>query len=144
MNQPPAPALPCLCATLRRAARSLTQLYEEALRPLGLRSSQFTILQVLWRMGELSQGSLGDILAMDSTSLSRTLAIMRRHGWILERPGQDRRERLLRIAKPGEALLYRALPQWEKVQARLRGQLGDAAWESLFQLNNHLTNATAA
>jgi len=144
MSHQPTPTLPCLCATLRRTARALTQLYEEALRPLGLRSSQFTILQVLWRMGEKSQGALGDILAMDSTSLSRTLAIMRRRGWIAERRGKDRRERLLRIAAPGEALLHRGLPQWEKVQASLRAQLGDAAWENLFQLNNHLTNATAA
>ena len=144
MSPPTTLALPCLCATLRRAARALTQLYEETLRPLGLRSSQFSILQVLWRMGEMSQGSLGEILAMDSTSLTRTLAIMRRRGWLAERRGPDRRERLLRIAAPGEALLHRALPPWEKLQARLRDQLGDAAWQNLFQLNNHITNITAA
>jgi DNA-binding MarR family transcriptional regulator len=141
MNQPNVLALPCMCGTLRRTSRALTQLYEQALRPLGLRSSQFTILQVLWRVGEMSQGSLGEILAMDSTTLTRTLAIMRRRGWIAQRSGQDRRERMLRLAKPGEKQLNIALPLWEKTQARLRQQLGEQAWENLFQLTNQVTNA---
>jgi DNA-binding MarR family transcriptional regulator len=137
-------ALPCMCGTLRRTSRALTQLYEQALRPLGLRSSQFTILQVLWRVGEMSQSSLGEILAMDSTTLTRTLAIMRRRGWIAERRGQDRRERILRLAKSGEKQLNRALPLWEKTQARLRHQLGEQAWDNLFQLTNQVTNVVTA
>ena len=68
------PDLPCLCASLRRASRALTQLYDEALRPLRLRGSQFTILQALLLVGEVSQGELGQMLAMDSTTLTRTLA----------------------------------------------------------------------
>jgi DNA-binding MarR family transcriptional regulator len=134
-------ALPCMCGTLRRTSRALTQLYEQALRPLGLRSSQFTILQVLWRVGEMSQGSLGEILAMDSTTLTRTLAIMRRRGWIAQRSGPDRRERILHLAKPGEKQLNLALPLWEKTQARLRRQLGERAWENILQLTNQVTNA---
>jgi DNA-binding MarR family transcriptional regulator len=137
-------ALPCLCATLRRSARALTQVYETALRPLGLRSSQFTILQVLSRAGEVSQGALGEILAMDSTTLTRTLAILRRRGWIAERRGSDRRERLLRLAKAGETQLNRALPLWGETQSRLRGRLGDETWQNLFQLANQVTNAVTA
>lgn len=63
---------PCMCATLRRASRALTQLYDEALRPLGLRATQFTVLQALSFTGEVSQGELGQLLAMDSTTLTRT------------------------------------------------------------------------
>jgi len=140
MSASPFLALPCLCGTLRRSSRAITQLYEDTLRPLGLRSSQFTILQVLWRVGEMSQGSLGEILAMDSTTLTRTLAIMRLRGWIAERRGSDRRERLLRLAKAGESLLHRALPLWEKAQARLRRRLGEESWNNVFQLANQLTN----
>ena len=138
-NHSPLPALPCLCSTLRRSSRALTQLYEQALRPLGLRSSQFTILQALVRTGECSQGRLGEILAMDSTSLTRTLGIMRRQGWIAERRGDDRRERWLRLTKAGQEQLGRALPAWEKVQSRLRLQLGDRAWTDLFRISNELT-----
>ena len=66
-----------MCAGFRRTARALTQYYEEALRPLGLRGTQFTILQALSLAGEVTQGRLGEMLAMDSTSLTRTVAIMR-------------------------------------------------------------------
>jgi hypothetical protein len=100
MSQSPLPVLPCMCGSFRRTSRALTQLYEAALRPLGLRSTQFTILQVLSLAGEVSQGQLGDMLAMDSTSLTRTLAIMVREGWIAERRGKDRRERRLRYPPP--------------------------------------------
>jgi len=129
-----------MCGTLRRTSRALTQLYENALRPLGLRATQLTILQVLSRAGELSQGKLGEMLAMDSTSLTRTLEIMVRHGWIAERRGMDRRERWLRLAKAGEIKLNRALPVWEKVQSSLRRQLGDQSWKNLMQLTNQATN----
>jgi DNA-binding MarR family transcriptional regulator len=133
------PQLPCMCGNFRRTSRALTQLYEEAIRPLGLRASQLTILQALSRAGEVSQGQLGEMLAMDSTSLTRTLAIMRRQGWITERRGEDRRERWLRMSKGGEAQLRRVLPVWEKVQRRLRGQLGEQAWNNLLELTYQVT-----
>jgi DNA-binding MarR family transcriptional regulator len=127
-----------MCSNVRRAGRALTQLYEGALRPLGLRSSQFTILQVLSRTGEITQGRLGEILAMDSTTLTRTLAIMVREGWIADRRGEDRRERWLRLSKSGEAQLKRALPAWEKVQAPVRRRLGEEKWKQLLQLTTEL------
>jgi DNA-binding MarR family transcriptional regulator len=139
MSQSLVPAMPCMCGSFRRASRALTQLYEQALRPLGLRSSQFTILQVLSLAGEVSQGWLGEILAMDSTTLTRTLEIMGRQGWITERRGKDRRERWLRLAKTGETQLKRALPVWEEVQSRLRHQLGEQTWKNLMQLTTQVT-----
>src|ERR1700704_5389899 len=82
------PALPCICGSFRRTSRALTQLYDQALRPLSLSPTQLTILQVLSRAGEVSQGHLGEMLAMDSTSLTRTLAIMVGPRWITERRGK--------------------------------------------------------
>ncbi|MFY9937369.1 MAG: MarR family transcriptional regulator, partial [Silvibacterium sp.] len=82
MTKPFIPALPCMCASLRRASRLLSQLYEDALRPLGMRATQFTILQSLALAGEVTQGQLGQMLGMDSTTLTRTLTIMIRQGWI--------------------------------------------------------------
>ncbi len=128
-----------MCANIRRTSRALTQLYENALRPLGLRATQFTILQALSLAGEVTQSRLGEILAMDSTTLTRTLEIMDREGWISERRGEDRRERRLRLAKAGETQLGRALPAWEKVQSRLRRQLGEQAWKYLLDTTNQLT-----
>ncbi len=129
-----------MCGSFRRTSRALTQRYEKALRPLGLRATQFTILQALDRAGELSQGRLGEMLALDSTTLTRTLAIMIREGWIAERRGRDRRERWLRLAKAGKARLDRALPVWERVQSRLRGQVGEQAWKGLLHRTNQMTD----
>ncbi len=128
-----------MCSSLRRTSRALTQLYEQAFRPLGLRATQFTILQVLSRVEEVSQGQLGEMLAMDSTTLTRTLDILSRHCWIEERRGTDRRERWLRLAKAGRKQLDRTLPVWEKIQSRLRRQLGEQAWKDLLRITNQVT-----
>jgi len=139
MSEPFLPASPCMCGNFRRSSRALTQLYENALRPLGLRASQLTILQVLSRAGDVSQHQLGEMLAMDSTSLTRTLAIMRRRGWILVRSGEDRRKRLLCLAGAGKRQLGRALPVWEKTQSRLRRKLGAKTWNELLLLTHQVT-----
>ena len=140
MSKSPVPSLPCFCASLRRASRALTQVYDQELRPLGLRGTQFTILQALSLTGEVPQGELGRILAMDSTTLTRTLEIMRRRSWIATRYGKDRRERWLQLAKEGEVQLKRALPHWEKVQARLRRNFGEKDWNNFMNFTNRLTN----
>ena len=129
-----------MCAGLRRASRALTQLYEDELRPAGLRTTQFTVLQVLSLAGEVTQGELGRMLAMDSTTLTRTLRIMSRHGWMGRRRGADRREWRLRLSKSGGLQLQQALPRWEKVQAQLRHLLGGRQWNELTKLTNTVTN----
>jgi DNA-binding MarR family transcriptional regulator len=135
------PKLPCTCATLRRASRALTQFYEDALRPIGLRASQLSLLQVLVHAGERTQGELGRILAMDSTTLTRTLAIMTRQGWIAKRRGEDRREWRFRLVPAGKARLEAALPHWEQVQQTLRRKLGRERWNALLTLADDVTTA---
>jgi DNA-binding MarR family transcriptional regulator len=133
------PALPCLCASFRRATRALTQHYDEAMRPTGLRATQFTLLQALSLTGEVTQGRLGQILAMDSTTLTRTLEIMTRRGWVAKKQGKDRRERRVGLTKAGQAQFERALPRWDKLQADLRRRLGAEPWDSLMQLTRNVT-----
>jgi DNA-binding MarR family transcriptional regulator len=135
------PVLPCMCANFRRTARAMNQIYEEALRPAGLRATQFTILQALSLAGEVTQRNLGRILAIDSTTLTRTLTIMDRHGWIAKRRGEDRREWRMKLSKAGETQFKKALPHWEAAQAELRRQLGDDLSESLTKLTQKVTNA---
>jgi DNA-binding MarR family transcriptional regulator len=130
-----------MCASLRRASRALTQLYEDGLRPTGLRATQFTILQAFSLAGEVTQGKLGQILAMDSTTLTRTLTTMSRHGWIAKRRGEDRREWRMRLSRAGEIQFKRALPYWEKAQAEVRRKLGDELAGSLMKLTQKITNA---
>jgi DNA-binding MarR family transcriptional regulator len=129
-----------MCASIRRASRTLTQNYDETLRPLGLRATQFTVLQALSLTGEVLQGDLGQMLAMDSTTLTRTLEILSRHGWIDKRAGEDLRERRIRLSKAGQLQLEKAVPLWEKAQAGLRRKLGDGQWNTLLKFTNEITN----
>ena len=138
MSKPAAFALPCMCASFRRASRVLTQHYDRALRPLGLRATQFTLLQALSLAGEVSQGMLGEILAIDSTTLTRTLAIMGHRGWIAIRSGEDRRERWLSLSEAGRAQFKRARPHWEKVQHGLHARLTNKRWNKLLNLTNQV------
>lgn len=143
MNRFPLPTLPCTCASLRRASRLLTQQYEEALRPLGLRASQFTVLQMLSLVGEANQGEIARVLAMDSTTLTRTLGIMTRFGWLARQHGHDRREWRFRLAPAGQKKLKQALPRWERVQETLRRKLGQTRWDALRQSTDDVIAAVA-
>jgi DNA-binding MarR family transcriptional regulator len=92
-------------------------------------------------VGETTQGRLGQILAMDSTTLTRTLDIMDRQGWIAKLQGQDRRSWRLSLTKSGKSKFKRALPSWQEVQSRLQSQLGSDRWETLLNLTNLVTAA---
>ena len=135
------PRLPCACASLRRAARAVTQAYSDPLRSTGLHATQFTILQALEKMGEAGQGRLGEILALDATTLSRTLKLLEREHWIAIAPGDDRRERRITLTRKGRAEIARARPLWEGVQARLRAALGNSAWSELFDAADRIARA---
>jgi DNA-binding MarR family transcriptional regulator len=125
------PELECLCASLRRASRAVTQAYENELRPEGLRATQLTLLHVLRRQGSLTQGEIGDLLALDSTTLTRTLGLMESAGWIRWRAGEDRRERHWELTTAGERKWKKALPAWERAQAKARARIGARALETL-------------
>src|SRR5580765_4697241 len=95
--------LPCACGSLRRASRVVTRIYDEALRPSGLEIMQFGLMASLDRLGEATQRQLSVGFAMDSTTLTRTLGLLQRRGWIERRPGKDKRQRILRPTKQGLA-----------------------------------------
>ena len=123
--------LPCACANLRRADRVVSQFYDAALRPSGLRITQFTLLQALTRASGISQKQLGALLEIDSTTLTRTLAPLRRKGWLRSAAGTDRRELRLSLTAAGGRAYERALPDWRTAQAGLRKALGKENWNRL-------------
>jgi DNA-binding MarR family transcriptional regulator len=141
MSKPFTPALPCLCASFRRASRLMSQIYEDALRPTGLRVTQFTVLQTLSLAGEVTQRQLGQMLGMDSTTLTRTLTIMSRQGWIAKRRGDDRREWRMRLSQEGEAQFKLAHPYWQKAQDQLTDRFGSQLSANLMTLTNEVTTA---
>lgn len=127
----PAVLLPCACANLRRAARMVTQFYDQALRSSGLRVTQFTLLQALTSAPGISQKQLAELLGTDSTTLTRMLALLRRRGWIRSKPGTDRRELRLSLTVAGQHEYRRTLPYWRSAQKRLRRALGEADWKQM-------------
>jgi DNA-binding MarR family transcriptional regulator len=137
------PTLPCTCANLRRAARAVTRLYNQQLRSGEIEITQFAILMALDRAGEISQGKLGKLgklLALDSTTLTRMLSLLRERGWIQEKEGEDRRFRLIRLTSTGRTKLQHSLPHWKRAQDRMQSALGE---DMMRQLTGLLAQVTA-
>jgi DNA-binding MarR family transcriptional regulator len=135
--------LPCMCANLRRAARAITQIYEEELRLTGIRMSQFTLLQSLDRVPGISQKRLARLLEFDSTTLTRTLAGLRGKGWLLAEEGADRRELRLSLSAAGYEEFRRVLPYWQAAQKRVRRELGETLWGELNNASIQAAGITA-
>ncbi|HZY58068.1 MAG TPA: MarR family winged helix-turn-helix transcriptional regulator [Rubrobacteraceae bacterium] len=121
----------CACANLRKAARAVTQVFDEALGSSGLRATQFTLLVTSRLAGEMPISELAERMAMDRTTLSRNLKPLVRKGLLEVRPGKDGRTRLLRITPEGERTLAKAYPLWERAQHEVVGALGEDRYEAL-------------
>ena len=120
----PLPLLACTCANLRRATRAVTQIYEDEFRPTKLRITQFTILKALATVPTARQGGLAQAMGLDSTTLTRTLALLRRQGYVAIQRGRDRRERLLSLTEKGRLKVEQLTPHWERAQTRVREAMG--------------------
>ena len=117
-------AAACACFSLRKATRAVTQLYDELLRPTGLRITQFTLLTLVSGFGPVSITRLAKAAVMDYTTLVRNLKLLEREGLVRSRPTKDRRVREVSLTERGHRALTPALPLWEKAQARVAKQLG--------------------
>ena len=136
--------LPCACQNLRRLSRVVTRIYDQELRRAGLEITQFGLLTALAAVGEANQKRLSAGFAMDSTTLTRTLGLLRRQGWVRVRHGKDRRERLFHLTRAGRRQMAEAQPRWERAERRLRQELGDAGWKSMKQTVSRITEAAMA
>jgi DNA-binding MarR family transcriptional regulator len=116
----------CLCLHAQRAARALARRYDEALRPLGLTSGQFSLLMSLNRPAPPTIGAVAALLAMDRTTLTANLKPLQRRGLLAVVPDPaDRRGRRLLLTPSGQDLLAAALPVWERTQAEAARDLPD-------------------
>jgi DNA-binding MarR family transcriptional regulator len=124
-------ATPCLCNALRQASRAVSRLYDEELRGVGLRTTQYSLLRQMSRAGEVRQRDLGGLTSLDETTLTRNLRPLIDSGWVAIGAGEDRREKLVRLTEAGAAKLRKARPFWERAQERMRSRLPDGAWSGL-------------
>ena len=122
----------CLCLHLQRAARALARRFDEAFRPLGLTSGQYSLMMSLNRPEPPSIGSVASLLAMDRTTLTAALKPLQRRGLVTVMiDADDRRSGRLKLTGAGRALLARAVPVWRRTHAEIERVLPRAGPDRL-------------
>jgi len=116
----------CTCLAVRQAARHITQFYDQHLAPVGLRTTQFSILARLRRLGPVTINVLADELVMDRTTLGRNILPLEREGLISIAPGRtDRRSKELRLTDAGIERLRAARGGWREAQTQFVAAFGE-------------------
>ena len=131
----------CIGFNLRKATRSVSQLYDELLRPIGIRGTQYSLLVSLQMSGAITVTQLADNVVMDRTTLTRNLEVLEKQGYVEVMPGIDRRTRVATITQDGLAILDKAYPLWEQAQARVKEVMGGDELQSLLERLSALTQA---
>src|SRR5436190_21659484 len=128
----------CVCSTLRMVSRAVTQLYDDLLRPSGLRVTQFSILAAIARMGEANLRQLEHALALDQTTLTRSLNLLERERVIDRAAHPDGRIKAMRLTSKGRRTLEVARPLWAQSQNKVLRELGTKAWADAQRRLTHL------
>jgi DNA-binding MarR family transcriptional regulator len=128
----------CACGRLRRATRALTQLYDDAMAPAGLRITQFSLLRTLARDGPLRISDLAARQLLDRTALSRNLDPLVLQGYVEVAQGSDARTREAAITRKGRATLAAAEPHWQRAQAGVAERLGAKRLDTLIEMLGEL------
>ena len=118
-------ATSCIAGRLRLLNRVVTNLYDDALRPLGIKLSQGSILAVTAKLGVARPAEVCDILELDTSTLSRTVERMVKNGWLEILSGEDARQHPFQLTVQGKQLMEKAIPAWEQAQAQARKLLGE-------------------
>ncbi len=131
----------CVCATLRKASRAVSQMFDAALRPSGLRATQFHILAEVSGAGETTITQLTKRMVMDQTTLTRSIAILERDGLIRAVAKADARLKALQLTAKGSEALGRAQPLWAAAQESMVKLIGSDSWKVLGAEMERLANS---
>ena len=130
----------CNCLAVRQAARHVTQLYDRHMAAFGLRTTQFSILVKLRRLGAMTINALADDLVMDRTTLGRNILPLQREGLIaVARGREDRRSRELHLTEAGLQRLRAGLKGWQAAQAEFDAAFGKTRAADLRSLLKEVT-----
>lgn len=132
---------PCFCINLRQASQTLTEFYDAALEPSGLKVTQFSVLKAARYLEPVSISALADYLGLDRTTLGRNLRILERDKLVMLKPGQDHRERAVYLTEQGQVAYRAAYPLWKKAQQKITEGLGKEQVEILEVLLTNLETA---
>lgn len=130
----------CTCFNLRKAARVVTQIFDNEMRSIDLRATQFTLLALAFAYGPVTVTRLSEEMVADRTTLSRNLNPMEKSGLIRIDRGADRRTRIVNITDNGRKKLEEAYPLWKKAQNAIKDTLGTGKWSSLISNTSDLVN----
>ena len=114
----------CVAVRLRMLNRVVSNIYDDALRPLGVRASQLNILVATARLGIAKPAEICKRLQLDTSTLSRNVERMKLNGWLEVVPDEDGRAQPIRLTAEGRRLLQRAMPAWDKAQAKVKKLIG--------------------
>ena len=124
----------CNCTALRKATRRISQLYDTALAPSGLKTTQRAILAQLGRSGPTTVGQLAEALVMDAGALAHTLKPLERERLVaVTVDPSDRRNRLIKLTRRGRARLAESDALWAKAQTGFEAAFGRVESEALRQ-----------
>src|SRR3989440_11188523 len=115
----------CIAVRLRLLNRVVTNLYDDALRPLGLKVSQLNVLIVTAKLGLARPAQVCEILQLDTSTLCRNVKPLQAHGWLEVMPDEDARAQPFRLTPQGKRLIEKAVPAWEEAQRRASELLRD-------------------
>ena len=121
----------CACRKMRVASRKITRMYDESLRPAGIKATQFNVLTVVALKDEATLTELAETLGMERTTLSRNLGPLERNGLIKVSAEGYRRARSANITNKGVEVMEKALPLWRLAQKSLKRRLGDEVWDRI-------------
>jgi DNA-binding MarR family transcriptional regulator len=116
----------CLLTRTRRISRVITNLYDEALRPFGVNSPQFSLLVLIAKLDGASRAEIGRANFQERSTLTRNLALLLAEGWVEERASEKGgRSRPIVISEGGRQLLASAMPAWRSAQVKAKHLLGE-------------------
>ncbi len=115
---------PCVCFNFRKVTRSISQLYDEALKPTGLRDTQYALLYVTASRQPINFNDIAKITSSDKTTIARNLKVLEGKGLVYFEAGEDRREREVSLTKKGQEILLKAYPLWKSIQDRVKDVMG--------------------
>jgi DNA-binding MarR family transcriptional regulator len=121
----------CAAFNFRRTARAVTRLYDDALQPTGLRSTQFAILVAVKKKEPIAIGELGLVLGIDRTTMTRNLRLLKKQGLLTVSKRAEKRQRFVSMTRKGLETLERAVPVWRELQARFVNTMGVEYWRDL-------------
>jgi len=128
----------CYLHRIRMLSRTITRVYDDALKPLELKVTQMNLLGVVTKLGPISPGELCQKLQMDKSTICRNVERLIKYGWIKHVPGEDNRSHQLKITDKGREIVKKASKLWKQAQATTQKILGKDASKAIMTAGNVL------